>query len=949
MKKRLIAAVLLLATLATVLVGCKGSEGETTATTKKPDETTPIPSDLLTFVKDGKTDYQIVYAMSAEESVKAAAEELSAAIEAATGVPIPVVHDMAKETAYEIRVGKVSRMSAINVWSEYNDFGERDYAVEVKENHLYLYGKTSQAVIAAVGYFREKALYTAPNVAGVKKTVAHEWRASDAVERVTYTGTDADGYYAYFTLGNGSAETYLRLSFTDNNGWRVQTKRNLSADFDDIGAAQQLALSLGEIPFGSVYPITVSEGEGTVTVRAANNCHVIVNMADFCMNFYNANGACSATIGEIDSNAGGSYLSGGINPDEAIFGTGERFNAVNQRGKKPVMFSKDEWSSPTACYMVIPLLCFSRGSGIFLNHYEYMSVSLGDPAKKAEADTWTAQISCDSLDFYVYTTEEMSEAIRGYTDLSGHAEQPEEWTYGMILCRYSPDLSQKWSTDITPGEVHGGRGMGVYDTIAYMEAYDLPWTTVSAEAWGPYRGSAQKRKDLKELCDYVHALGKKFIVYMRVGWAGSSMTGFMDDYLLEMVMPNGNTTTSLPVSETNNPDVVGGSDGYPYLDITNPVACEWFFDEYWDWLSKEIGVDGCKIDFCETLPEYYELNYYDETIPTAGSHHWYPSAFCAKFFEMISKKSDGGMCYTRGGGIGAQRAPYMWAGDQTRTFSSLRMQLISVLTSGMSGVPFMSYDMSGYKYAGGTDPETEAHVFIRGAQYTAFTICMQQHGTVLQAFQFAEGVVKRVAVYKTPDGTYTTTAGSNTFVRWVDATTGGLDPATGKMREGDLIYKVKPGELAYATDIYRAYVKLHELLTPYITEYSEIACETGMPVMRPLALMWQDDVNVYDFTDEYMFGDAFLVAPVLTESFTRDIYLPEGEWLDLNTGETHTVGADGLWLYGYDAPMTVLPVFYNLSTTSNTAEDLLPGITEIFEHLDEIQAGISDGASVVSQ
>ncbi len=934
--------------LAAILVGCASGGGGETTPKKQTDTGAPIPKDLLALVANGKTNYQIVYPTSAEESVKVAAAELADTIEEMTGVEIPVVHALEKESDYEIRIGKVSRKDALSIWNGYNDFDERDYAVEVKGNHLYLYGKTSASIIAAIGYLREKVLYTSQSVVGVKKDFSQIRRASESETAVTFEGTDEDSCYAYLTLGSGSAETYLRLSFTDNNGWRIQSKRRASEDFNDIGASQRLSLSLGELPVLNVYPITADVGESEITLRAENGSHVIINTEQFAMNFYNAAGECSATITEIDSNAGGSYIKGGINPNEAIFGTGERFNAVNQRGKSLNMFSKDEWSTSTACYMVIPLLCFSRGSGIFLNSYEHMTLKLGDAKKKAEADEWSALISDAVLDCYVYTTEEMSEAIQGYTDLSGHAEMPEEWTYGMILCRYSPDLAQKWSTSIKPGESGGGRGMGVYDTIAYMEAYDLPWTTISAEAWGPYSQDTQHRKDLKELCNYVHGLGKKFIVYMRVGWASGRMANFSDDYLVKMVLPNGSTTTNLPVAETNNPDTVGGADAYPYLDITNPKACEWFFDEIWDTLSNETGVDGCKIDFCETLPEYYELNYYDKTMPTAGSHHWYPTAFCAKFWEMISAKPDSGMCYTRGGGIGSQRAPYMWAGDQTRTFSSLRMQLIAVLSSGMSGVPFMSYDMSGYKY-GVTNPKTEAHVFVRGAQYTAFTICMQQHGTVMQAFQFAEGMVKRVAVYKTEGGTYTTTKGSNTFVGWVDETTGGLDPATGKMREGDLVYKVGPGSLAWATDIYRAYVKLHELLTPYITEYSEIACDTGMPAMRPLALGWQDDVNVYDINDEYMFGDAFLVAPVLDETYARDIYLPEGKWLDLNTGETHTVDAGGKWLRNYDVPMTVLPVFYNLSTTSKTAEELLPGIQEIFDHLEEIQNGISDGASVVSQ
>jgi alpha-glucosidase (family GH31 glycosyl hydrolase) len=112
------------------------------------------------------------------------------------------------------------------------------------------------------------------------------------------------------------------------------------------------------------------------------------------------------------------------------------------------------------------------------------------------------------------------------------------------------------------------------------------------------------------------------------------------------------------------------------------------------------------------------------------------------------------------------------------------------------------------------------------------------------------------------------------------------------------------------TDIYRAYVKLHELLTPYITEHAEIASSTGMPLMRHMVLHWQDDERVYSINDQYMFGDAFLVAPVLTNAKSRNIYLPEGEWLDLNTGETITVGKEGKEIKDYAAGISVLPVSF---------------------------------------
>lgn len=107
--------------------------------------------------------------------------------------------------------------------------------------------------------------------------------------------------------------------------------------------------------------------------------------------------------------------------------------------------------------------------------------------------------------------------------------------------------------------------------------------------------------------------------------------------------------------------------------------------------------------------------------------------------------------------------------------------------------------------------------------------------------------------------------------------------------------------------------------------------------MRHMVLHWQDDKNVYSINDQYMFGDAFLVAPILSDAQQRDIYLPEGTWKDLNTGEVHTVGKEGKMLKDYEANIKTLPVFYNVNSTSETATpELIAGIEEIFRYVKSI-------------
>lgn len=68
---------------------------------------------------------------------------------------------------------------------------------------------------------------------------------------------------------------------------------------------------------------------------------------------------------------------------------------------------------------------------------------------------------------------------------------------------------------------------------------------------------------------------------------------------------------------------------------------------------------------------------------------------------------------------------------------------------------------------------------------------------------------------------------------------------------------------------------------------------------------------------EFLLGEDIIVAPVLQEGRTsRNIYLPEGKWIDQNDGRTHQ---GPIWLNDYHAPLDVLPYFVR----SNSAMHLM--------------------------
>jgi alpha-glucosidase (family GH31 glycosyl hydrolase) len=79
----------------------------------------------------------------------------------------------------------------------------------------------------------------------------------------------------------------------------------------------------------------------------------------------------------------------------------------------------------------------------------------------------------------------------------------------------------------------------------------------------------------------------------------------------------------------------------------------------------------------------------------------------------------------------------------------------------------------------------------------------------------------------------------------------------------------------------------------------------GYPLVRPLNFYQQSD-HLSNVTDEYLWGEQVLVAPILNEGQTsRDIVLPDGVWVDYNKPSQNYSNC----IMGYPAPLEVLPMF----------------------------------------
>jgi len=784
------------------------------------------------------------------------------------------------------------------------------------------------------------------------------------IKDVQYTATEF-----YF---RNAAGVYCRLTYEGVNGWRFQANGTGYNGFDEMGAGQALAGYLGESTENKSEHLVVTTDTAKVTVTSPNaSTYVTLDYKrSFNMQFFAADGTAVSNVSSIALTDSSTHVSehavvlkGSLASNEAVYGGGERFDTVNKRGTSFALYTADGWNKDSTTYMAIPLFVTSRGAGMFVNRYEHMVVDFG----KTASNTWQILINNDLMDCYFYATGRISDALFGYTEISGHASLPEEWAQGELICRYSPDFSsfedrpeytvgvaltqianygnyyvkakssdtyklisevgvshssydytylfekndgdkivyyKKGDNYLKTGRKGNPAGQGVKTIVNNLINAGMKPTAVVVEAfrWESSTTKPSVYNELKTIIEWLEERDIKTMLYMGLASLSVGMDGYKTEYQVHASVTNvdtGATEYVYKIPKTSgtgvNPDVQT-TDTQEYLDITNPKAVEWYMNEVWGALI-DLGIDGIKIDFCECMPDegtdythqYYDANgvkktrtinlkydWYDPTVFEGNDiHHAYPTYFISLFYKnMVEQKlakniPDGFVVLSRGGGIGSQRNPYIWEGDQARTFEKIEDQLICMINCGISGVPFITYDLAGYAYEGNSDSfdkvpvEMESRIFARAIEFTAFSPNIQSHGDVRHAYEMTEETQQ----------------------------------------------------------IYVNYTALHDKLIPYLQKYSKIACDTGMPIVRHMILQYQDDPNVYGLETQYMFGEALLVAPIVADGqTTKEVYLPEGEWLNLLTGETVSGGRT----VTVQAELSQIPVFMNRNCSDEDEALLAP-------------------------
>lgn len=246
-----------------------------------------------------------------------------------------------------------------------------------------------------------------------------------------------------------------------------------------------------------------------------------------------------------------------------------------------------------------------------------------------------------------------------------------------------------------------------------------------------------------------------------------------------------------------------------------------------DWYVEKIkrvlrmGAKVVKTDIAEGMP----VDGVYKNMDGKEMHNLFPLIYNKVMYEAAKEVHGEGIVWARSSYAGGQRYPVPWSGDSRSSFENLAGALRSGLSLGMSGQPYWSHDIGGFIGV------PDAELYVRWAQLGLFSSHSRCHG------------------------------GGNNNPRepW----------AFGEE----------------ALEIFRNYAKLRYRLLPYIYSTEAQAVSSGMPFLRHMALMHQDDRNTHNIYDQYYFGESLMIAPLLNSGGKRMVYVPEGIWYNYYTGE----------------------------------------------------------------
>ena len=431
--------------------------------------------------------------------------------------------------------------------------------------------------------------------------------------------------------------------------------------------------------------------------------------------------------------------------------------------------------------------------------------------------------------------------LERFTAVAGRQELPPYWAFAPWKAR---DYHR--NTDDVYEDADRYRQLGLPASVLLI---DSPWAT----NYNTYEFNPKQFGDARAMIAHLHDTGYKLVLW-HTPWLNRETARPYEAGFDGKLAPG-------PASNYAEAERLGyfvhRADGSTYvgkwwkgigslIDFTNPAAKKWWQGQ----LAKVIamGADGFKDDDAEGS-FLGEVTFAGGQDPRVMRNRYAVEYNRAVAEVLRERKGADWVLFQRSGTTGSQMLPMFWSGDNDASLSAangLPSVVTAGLNAGMSGISLWVSDLGGYN---------------RSA---------------------------RAAGDEVP------------FERWTEysALSPGMEVMTG-MNLGPWDFGDE------ALRIFRFYSVLHMSLFPYRYAAAQESARTGLPMMRALVLMHQDDKEAREAADEYYFGPDLLVAPVLSPVGQRAVYLPAGNWVDYWTGRC----IRGPGTVNADAPTDRIPLF----------------------------------------
>lgn len=542
---------------------------------------------------------------------------------------------------------------------------------------------------------------------------------------------------------------------------------------------------------------------------------------------------------------------------DCIYGLGDKTGFLNKRHYEYVMWNSDipdpHEDHFKSLYKSIPFMLVLKEKGAYGIFFDNHCKSFFDLGKESE-DYYVFGAQEGNLDYYFMAGDSLKAVISDYTWLTGRAPMQQLWTLGYHQSRWGYESEEK-IREVAKGLRKNNLPCDcIHFDIDYMDHYKVfTWNKET------YRDERKVIADLKEMgikavtiIDPGVKVEKGYYVYeegMENGYFAKNPGCAGKEAAEGGGERAGRSAQADPTEDVYVNAVWPGDAVFP--DFGNPKVRSW-------WAEKQkylidLGVSGVWNDMNEPasfrgpLPDDVAFTDEDRPAPHSRIHNIYGHNMAKATYEGWKEYSGKRpFVITRACYSGSQKYTTAWTGDNHSIWSHIRMMIPQICNLGMSGMNFVGADVGGF----GSDATPE--LFARWIQAGAFMPFFRDHcalgGRPQEPWQFGEEVLS----------------------------------------------------------ISRKYINLRYELLPYLYDLMRETELTGIPMVRPLVLEYEEDENARNRNDEFMLGDRMLIAPVVEQGAReRMVYLPQGTWYDYWTGEKK----EGKCFFVKEAPLDVCPVY----------------------------------------